>query len=242
MAFQAYAPPEGQQLLVEVSGQSIQQLDLAPGWAEYQVTLPTELVHPGLNEVWLHFGRLYPATQGHLSSRTIGDTGFASPVNLVVRSAGQEVGDFGHIYVDGEDVSPNERGYNVALLHPQTGDLMQTASFDTHLDPGASRALVDFLAGVPPGTIVAVAAADEASRLLGQEAVDALRGIGATASLQDRFRWGHAIIGIQGTSPGTASEAIGWMRPLALTAGEGATEPSLAAAFGIITFTGRPDH
>jgi hypothetical protein len=237
MTFQAYVPQEGQQLLVEVSGKSMQQLNLASGWAEYQVTLPTELIHPGLNQVWLHFGRLYPATQAHVSSRAIGETGFASPVNLVVQSAGLEVGSFGHIYVDGEDVSPNERGYNIALLHPLTGDVRQTASFDTHLDPGASRALADFLAGVSPGTIVAVAAADEASRLLGPEAVDALRGIGATASLQDRFRWGHAIIGIQGTSPGTASEAIDWMRPLARTVGEGATEPSLAAAFGIITFT-----
>lgn len=240
MAFQAYAPQEGQQLLVEVSGQSIQRLDMASGWTEYEITLPGEVLHPGLNEIWLRFGRLYPASQVHVSSRAIGDTGFESPVNLVIQSAGLEVGSFGHIYVDGENVSPNKRGYNVALLHPQTGDVMQTASFDTHLDPGASQALADFLAGAPSGTIVAVAAADEASRLLGQEAVDALWGIGATGDLRDSFRWGHAIIGVQGTSPGLASEAVDWMRPLALVAGEGATEPSLAAAFGIITFTATP--
>ena len=40
-------------------------------------------------------------------------------MNLVVQSAGQEVGDFGHIYVDGQDVSPNERGYNVVVLNPE---------------------------------------------------------------------------------------------------------------------------
>jgi hypothetical protein len=240
MTFQAYTPQEGQQLTVEVGGQPIQQLDLTSGWTEYEVSLPGNALLPGLNEVWLRFGRLYPAHQVHLSSRAIGETGFESPVNLVVQSAGLEVGNFGHIYVNGESVSPNKRGYNLALLHPQTGDVMGTASFDIHLDPGASQALADFLAGVSPGTVVAVAAADEASRLLGQEAVDALQGIGAVADLRDRFRWGHAIIGVQGTSPGTASEAIDWMRPLALTAGEGATEPNLAAAFGAITFTAAP--
>jgi hypothetical protein len=154
-----------------------------------------------------------------------------------VHSAGQEVGSFGHIYVDGQDVSPNQRGYNVAVLDPQTGDVVQTAAFDTHEDPGANQALATFLDGVPPGYLVAVAAADEASRLLGQEAVDALRGIGATGDLRDRFRWGQAIIGIQGASPGTALEASDWMRPVALVVGEGATEPNLAAAFATITFT-----
>ena len=242
MAFQAYAPQEGQQLSVEVGGQSIQRLDMASGWTRYEVTLPAKALHPGLNEIWLRFETLYPAAQVHVSSRAIGETGLTSPVNLVVRSAGLEVGNFGHIYVDGEDISPNERGYNIALLHPQTGDVIQTASFDTHLDPEGSQALADFLISVPPGTIVAVAAADEASRLLGQEAVDALLGIGASASLKDRFRWGHAIIGIQGMPPGTASETLGWMRPITLTAGEGATEPGLAAAFDSITFTTIPSH
>jgi hypothetical protein len=171
-----------------------------------------------------------------LSSRIIGQTGAESPLNLVVHSAGQEVGSFGHIYVDGQDVSPNQRGYNVAVLDPQTGEVAQTAAFDTHEDRGASQALSAFLGNVPAGYLVAVAAADEASRLLDQAAVDALRGIGATGDLRDRFRWGHAIIGVQGAAPGTALEAIDWIRPVALVVGEGATEPELAAAFSAITF------
>ena len=79
--------------------------------------------------------------------------------------------------------------------------------------------------GVPAGRIVAVAAADEASRLLGQEAVEALRGIGAEGDLREKFRWGHAIIGVQGAAPGTALEAMDWMRPVSVVVGEGATEP-----------------
>jgi hypothetical protein len=235
LTFRAYAPGEHQQLRLTINDQTLERISLAPGWREYEVALPISLVHRGLNELWLHFETLYPAGEVCESPRAIGQTGVDSPVNLVVHSAGQEVGDFGHIYVNGKDVSPNERGYNVAIIEPHTGVVEQTATFDTHLDEDASRALASYLADVPPGDIVAVAAADEASRLLGQEAVDALHGIGATGDLRDRFRWGHAIIGVQGASPGTAMEAIDWMRPVSLVAGEGATEPHLSAAFGTIT-------
>jgi hypothetical protein len=236
MAFRAYAPMAGQQLELEVNGLPVEQIEMADGWMDYEVTLPAEAVQAGLNEVWLRFGTLKPASQVHLSGRSIGQTGVESPVNLVVHSAGQEVGDFGHIYIDGMDVAPNERGYNVAIIHPQTGFVEETAAFDTHLDAAASDKLAGFLGGVPAGRIVAVAASDEASRLLGEGAVEALRGIGAAGDLRDKFRWGHAIIGVQGATPGAALEAMDWMRPVAVVAGEGATEPGLAAAFAEITF------
>jgi hypothetical protein len=242
MVFRAYTPEGGQQLEVRVNGQAIQSMGMDPGWTEHEITLPAGSVHEGLNEVRLRFANLVPTSQVRLSPRAIGATGVDSPVNLVVQSAGQEVGDFGHIYVDGRDVSPNERGYNIAVLHPQTGAVVQAATFDTHLDPGASQAMASFLAGVPSGHIVAVAAADEASRLLGQAAVDALHGIGAMGDLQDRFRWGQAIIGVQDAPPGTALEAMDWMRPVTLAVGEGATEPDLATAFATITFTATPAY
>ncbi|NIV28557.1 MAG: hypothetical protein GWN58_03280, partial [Anaerolineae bacterium] len=47
--------------------------------------------------------------------------------------------------VDGEDVSPNERGYNVVVIHPETGAIEHTAAFDTHLDAAASKELAAFL-------------------------------------------------------------------------------------------------
>ena len=236
MTFRAYAPEGGQRLQVEVNGHTVQWIGMAAGWMDYEVTLPAEIVRPGLNEVWLHFQKLHPASQARLSSRTIGQTGVESPVNLVVQSAGQEVGDFGHIYVDGQTMSPNERGYNVTVLNPQSGEVDRTAVFDTHLDGEASQALAAFLADVPPGHIVAVAAADEASRLLTEDAVAGLRGIGATGDLRDRFRWGHAVIGVQGSPPGTALEGLDWMQPVTLAIGEGATEPQVAAGFATITF------
>ena len=236
MAFRAYAPEDGQRLRLEINGVPAAQVDMAAGWMDYEVTLPAEAVQEGLNEVWMRFSTLTPASQVRLSDRSIGQTGVESPVNLAVQSAGQEVGDFGHIYVDGQDVSPDERGYNVAVIHPQTGAVEQTASFDTHLDASASDELAGFLGGLAEGRIVAAAASDEASRLLGEDAVQALHQIGAQGDLRDRFRWGHAIIGVQGSAAGTALEAMDWMRPVAVVAGEGATEPDLATAFAEIRF------
>lgn len=235
MTFRAYVPHEGQRLQVEVNGQTVSWIGMAAGWMDYEAALPAEAVREGLNEIGLRFEMLYPTKLVMLSPRTIGQTGTESPVNLVVQSAGEKVGDFGHIFVEGRDVSPNERGYNLAVLHPQSGAVEAVANFDTHLDDDASQAMADFLRGVPPGYVVAVAAADEASRELGGEAVDALRAIGAAGDLRDKFRWGHAIIGVQGASPGTALEAMDWMWPVAVVAGEGANEPHMAAAISIVT-------
>jgi hypothetical protein len=240
LTFRAYAPAEGQELRLEANGQEAGRLELAAGWHDYQLSLPANLVQPGLNEIWLHFANLYPADQAQPSLRTVGQTGSRSPVNLGVHSAGQEVGDFGHIYVNGQDVSPNGRGYNVAVIEPQSGVVERTATFDTHLDEGASQALASFLRQVPPGWIVAVAGADEASRLLDQEAVDALHGIGAQGDLRAKFRWGHAIVGVQGAEPGSALEALDWMQPVAVVVGEGASEPHLAAALATLTFEAVP--
>jgi hypothetical protein len=242
MAFRAYAPQPGQRMRIEVNGDEAGAIDMDSGWMEYEVALDGSVVVPGLNELWLRFEATYPADQLQLSPRTIGETGVAAPVNLAVESAGQEVGDFGHIYVDGRDVSPNQRGYNVAVVHPETGAVEKTASFDTHLDEAASADMARFLLSAPPGRIVAVAAADEASRLLDQEAVDALRGIGAAGDLRGRFRWGHAIIGVQGAPPGSAVESLDWMRPVRAVVGEGMTEPRGAVAFSSIAFTARADR
>lgn len=237
MRFRAFAPGAGQGLRVEVNGNPVARIDMAAGWMEYRLALPQEAVIQGLNDIWFRFDRLFPASQVRLSPRSIGQTGLDAPANLVVQSAGQEVGDFGHIYIDGRDLSLNGRGYNIVVLDPGSGEVVSRVTFDTHLDAEASRAMAAFLAEVPLGSIVAVAAADEASRLLEGTAVAALQGIGAAGDLRAKFRWGHAIIGVQGTLPGTALEATDWIRPVAVAAGEGLTEPEAAAAFAGILFT-----
>ncbi len=240
MAFRAYAPEDSQILRVQVNGHRVSEIRLHLGWASYEVSLPQELVLPGLNEIWLCFDSLYPAPQIAVLPRAIGQTGLVSPVNIVVQSAGLEVGDLSRIYVNGQDVSLNERGYNIAILDPESGAVAQVASFDTHLDAGASVDLLAFIRQMPAGSIVIASVADEASRSLGPEASDALKLIGAAGDLQDKFRWGHAVVGVQGSAAGTALEALDWMRPVTLVVGDGLTEPHVAAAFTAITFRATP--
>jgi hypothetical protein len=230
------APGEEQRLVVSTNGWRSAPLSLRPGWGEYTLTLPAGAVQAGLNEIHLQFDRLYPVAS-LLQEEDIPPAPSivgTSPVALLVQSAGKEVGDFGHIYVNGLDVSPNRRGYNVAALSPQ-GDL-QIANFDTFLDPGASSALAAFIAALPQGHIVAVAAADEASMNLGEEGVSALRSIGAKGDLRGKYRWSHAVIGVKGAGPGSALEALDGLRPVSVAAGPALTEPGVAAALEWIRF------
>jgi len=220
-----FTPDEGQRLVLSVNGWRSAPFSLRPGWGEYTLSLPAEALRAGLNEIYLHFDQLYPIA----SVLPEGNT----PA-LLVQSAGQEVGDFGHIYVNGVDVSPNQRGYNVAVISSQ-GDIT-TAGFDTHLDPDASAALAEFIAAVPEGHTIAIAAADEVSMNLGEEAVAALRSVGAAGDLRERFRWSHAIIGVKGANPGSAIEALDGLRPVSVAAGPSVTQPRVAAAVEWIRF------
>jgi hypothetical protein len=219
-------PEPGQHLTIDIGGWQSASLPLRPGWGEYRLILPAEVVQTGLNQIQFHFERLYPATS--LSGPEAGDQA------ILVQSAGEEVGDFGHIYIDGVDVSPNQRGYNVAVISPQ-GDI-QTASFDTFLDPAASGALAGFIETVPEGHRVAVAVADEASMKLEANAVTALRSIGAVGDLREKFRWSHALIGVKGAVPGSALESLDGLRPVSVAVGPAITQPTVAAAVAWIRF------
>jgi hypothetical protein len=157
-------------------------------------------------------------------------------VSILVKSAGEEVGDFGHIYVDGRNVSPDERGYNVVVLDAATGAVERTGHFDTFASEEGSVRLAEFIAEIPNGKIVAVAVEDEASLSLAEEAVLALRTIGGEVDLRDMFRWAHAMIGVKGAEPGQALEATGLVRPVSVRVGQGFTEPTVAAALDSVRF------
>ncbi|PWH12719.1 MAG: hypothetical protein DDG58_15065, partial [Ardenticatenia bacterium] len=234
LVIRLYVPGEGQRIAIQLgSDWRSEWLALAPGWNERIVSLPEEYVRIGLNEIWLHFERRYsvdrfgaltqPATSAlyRLWQAEYGE------IPIVVQSAGEEVGDFAHIYIGGRDVALNERGYNVAVLE-RTGAI-RVATFDTHLDPTAAHQLAHFLAQVPQGTLVAVAAADEASMRLDEVGVTALRTLGATGDLRGRFRWSHAVIGLKGGAPGSALEAMDGLRPVTLALGAAVSSPLVAA-------------
>ena len=145
-------------------------------------------------------------------------------LDVTVLSAGEEVGGFGHIFVNGYETSLNQRGYNVVLgLDPTRHSL----TFDTHVDATATENLGIFLNQLPADTLVAVAAADEASLSLTPETVAALQdNLGVTGNLQGCFRCSHAIIR---TANGQTIEALDPLHPVGVTTGLGLTEPTVTA-------------
>ncbi len=212
-----------QSVSLELNGwQSLWQ-PMGQAWQEYTFEVPAEATRSGLNDLRLHFARVTPLPPLDEHPSFTGE--------ITVLSAGKEIGDFGHILVNGHEVSPNQRGYNVAMIRfEDDGETsLRVANFDTHLDPAASKALLDFFATVPPDTLIAVAAADEASLNLSEAAVLALQSIGAAGDLRDCFRCSHALIGQPGQTAGMALEALDSLRPVGLTTGLGLTEPTVAA-------------
>ena len=138
LSFHAWAFAPDQRVTLVVDGHTIgsQLLSESPTWLAFDFA--ADLARPLLSDVRLRFSTLVPVTEWALRLNRSG------PSSLLVRSAGQETGDFGHIYLDGVERSPNLRGYNLVALHPD-GRFLAAANFDTHLDGRASAALVSWV-------------------------------------------------------------------------------------------------
>lgn len=180
------------------------------------------LLRAGMNEITFSFDNPLPITASP-----------NPPISLVIRSAGEEQGAFGHIYVNGVDESPNARGYNLVVMDPQSGEIIAREQFDTFASEQESERMAEFIAQIPDGKIVAVVASDEASFRLTQEGVDALQSLGAKTDLRNKFRWSHALLATKG-SPQTAREAASETNVSQIISGLGLTEPNLAAVIGEI--------
>ncbi len=154
----------------------------------------------------------------------------------MVRSAGEEVGDFAQIWVNGVDVARNERGYNLAAI-ARDGQVLESVVFDTMATPAASLAMARWLDELPPGTIVAGAVADEASMNLGPEAVSALARLGVVGDLRGKFRWSHAFVGAVGAAPGTALEQSGLLRPATVAIGAPVDGEAVYGGVRALTYT-----
>ena len=211
-----------QQVTLVVDGRSVGIRPLPETPTTLKFAYPAAEGRPPLSDVRLRFSRLAAAAEWTARMSDF-------PPALLVRSAGQETGDFGHIYVMGVEHSLNRRGYNLVALRPD-GSLLDRANFDTHLDPTAGGRLAAWVAALSEGVWVAGAARDESSMNLGQDAADALRTLGVTGDLRGHFRWGHAFIGRKGASSGTALEMMDAVRPAQVSRGLAISAPTLAAA------------
>lgn len=232
LSFRVFAPMANQRVTVIANGRTVGAVALQPGWGEYQWTMDRGPWTAGMNEIVLQFDTLASVASVREGDFSMGATGASAPASIVVRSAGEEVGDFAHIFVNGVDAAPNARGYNVVVVNPQTGAVESRAAFDTFASTEESARLAQFIDRIPSGKIVAVAVRDEASRFLTAEAVSALRSIGAQEDLRGaaHWRWSHAVIGVKGAAPGSAVEDAHETMPAQAVVGIGALEPHVAAA------------
>jgi hypothetical protein len=234
LTLRAMAPQAGQRISASLNGVPVGNASLSAAsaaWQSVAFDLPASAVRQGLNELTFTYDRPLPL----LAGQPIGKTGSLAPVNVVVRSAGQEAGDYAHIYVNGSDVTANRRGYNLAVINPQTGVVEQTAAFDTFADAKESNRMAELINKLPAGRIVALAVRDEASMSLQQDAVDALSSLGATVDLRSKFRWGQAIIGVRGSPPGTALEAASRDAPVQVYVGRNSTTGQVGFALESVT-------
>jgi hypothetical protein len=184
---------------------------LDPGWQMLEAAVPASATRRGPNRVRLAFGwaasprQVFPDAA---SQAVIGGTGVVSPVNLEVHA-------FDEAYIsavgpDGAqtDASAGRRGYNVAVIHPRTGKLLDMQGFDTAANEYEADALAAYLRAIPPGRIVALATKGDASAHLNQAAADAMRSLGSRVSSPVELAGqAHALVGIQGAAPGAAAEA-----------------------------------
>lgn len=161
-----------------------------------------------------HHYRIAGSTAGDARYR-VGATGVVSPVDVVVASAGRLYGNRASIRVNGEEVAPNRRGYNVAVVDPRAGVVTAAAVFDTFIAATEAERLARFLGAVPPGFIVAAAVKDDAQGRLTPEAVEALRAVGGQFDARGQAFTSHLLVGVKGARPGSAIESAG---PRGLTA------------------------
>ncbi len=214
----------GQRVTLLVDGRAIGEQPWPQGARQLEFAIPADPARPPLSDVRLRFTLTTSVTE---LARQLGRVGVAG---VLVRSAGQETGDFAHIYIDGVDRSLNQRGYNLVAFDSVTGTVLAAASFDTHGDPAASAGLARWVAALPAGAAVAGAVRDEGTAQLTEEGVAALARLGVAVDLRGRFRWGHAFIGQVGGTPGAAAEAVGGVVAVQVSAGLPVSAPEAALA------------
>lgn len=216
-----YAREQG--LNVEVNGTHVAAFNASVmNGGTIRAQLPANVLRAGMNEITFEFRETALPVQ----------TRFQTP--LVVRSAGEEQGAFGHIYVKGNDESPNARGYNVVVIDPERFGVVEAReNFDTFASDQESERMANFIAQIPDGKIVGVAASDDASMHLTQAGAEALESLGANVDLRGKFRWSHALIARKG-DPGSAREAASEIQVSQLIEGAGLIEPTAAVSIGEI--------
>ena len=202
------APP--QTLRVWVNGTRVgEPIRLREGWQEVEVSIPAGVVRDHTNVITLEASRRTRPRDVFPGHREIGRTGVRVPVDVEITAFAD--GAYMSVIDDAgqaTDVSFGRRGYNVTVMDPRTGRILDKRGFDTFANPYESERLARFLEGLPNGVIVLVATRGDAARHLTDEAVAALRSVGSGVDLREHPGEYHALVGVKGARPGTAEEVV----------------------------------
>ncbi|MDL1896653.1 hypothetical protein FBQ82_10285 [Anaerolineae bacterium CFX7] len=191
------SPP--QSFGVTLNGQTLERVTLNPGWNEYQIKLPAAAVKSGLNQVDLDFNYVARPRDVLPAHFEIGGTGVTSPVDIVATSTAE----FGSLKINDKEVSPLKRGYNLAVIDPQSGNVLEVKNFDTGgKSILESRALREFINQIPDGMIVAGAVQEDATAMLGEAAAAAIQALGLQTNLRGHDGYTHAFIAVKGKPNG----------------------------------------
>jgi hypothetical protein len=194
---------------VAFNGRRLTQFVPAAAPADLEVPLRPPYPRVDRNVLRLELAYRLRPHASHDSGYLIGGTGVHSPVDLVVTSAGKEHGWIASIEVNGRDVAPNLRGYNVVVVDPRSGSVEGRDVFDTFVARAESARLADFIARVRAGWIVVAAIRDDGVAQLTDDAVRAFRSLGGRVDPRGALFVSHLLIGVKGAAPGTAVEAFG---------------------------------
>jgi hypothetical protein len=204
----SYPEMPTQEVSLSLNGRALpDSFSLHEGWQTIELLLPETHLQPGLNRLQLHFAYASQPRAVLPANRAIGSTGVETPVDVEVNSGG----DFAFMTVGfGEaalDASAHRRGVNVAVLQPESGEVLVIKGFDTAANEFEAAALAEFIAGIAAGHIVIVATQGlDAAAFFDDAAGSALNSIGLPAgTLTPPF----SAIGVKGAGPGTALVALG---------------------------------
>jgi hypothetical protein len=117
-----------------------------------------------------------------------------SKVHLQVQSAGFLDGNFARFFINGDEVPLGGRGFNVVVIDQSTGILLESGSFDTHLEKGESANLAEFLSSVDEGMLVVLIAKDDVTENLTEEVIREIESLGSTLIRKCKYRDSFCLI------------------------------------------------
>jgi hypothetical protein len=212
---QPFAHPDAPQqtLSVEMNGADLGVQPLQAGWQELRFHAPAEATVHGLNRLWLRFSHSARPVDVLPDQGLIGVTGVQAPVDIEINSGGaaQDLAFMTVTDPDGAttDASTGRRGYNLAVIDPTRGQVLEMAGFDTYANAFEADHMAQFIEDLPNGVIVLGATRGEAGASLNDRAIAALASLGSAVDLRATPGHGHAFVGVKGAAPGAAAEQTG---------------------------------